>query len=146
MVLLIFSIAAAFYDIRKRIIPNWLVLCSILIGMIIGLGKVGVVDTFSSVLRCIAVVFCLLPFYLSGMLGAGDVKFYAVIPLFCIKKMLLIIYLGIFLIAAVPAVWLAVRHIKYDTVMAKIPMAVPMAVAMICAVTVQALGYMELFV
>lgn len=69
--------AAVITDIRHRRIPNRLVV----IGLIVGLAGHGLMDGWGGLavasLGALAGLACLLPFYVSGGMGAGDVKLMA---------------------------------------------------------------------
>ena len=57
--------------------------------------------TVVAVAYCFLVAVILYPFYLKGCLGAGDVKLYAILPVFANCGNLLILYFCIFCVAAV---------------------------------------------
>jgi prepilin peptidase CpaA len=77
LVVLISSLSA-FFDLRIRKIPNWLVLIGATSGIALN-GYNGVNPLFQSVAGLVAgVAVLLLPFAL-GWIGAGDVKFFGVV-------------------------------------------------------------------
>lgn len=82
VLLLIILLVGAFLDLRSKRLPNWLTGSALLSGIILhtlflGWGGLG------SALGGAAVGFlCLIPFYLTGGMGAGDVKFMAAIGSF----------------------------------------------------------------
>ena len=74
---------ALFYDLRWRRVPNWLVLLSIFLGLILSVVSQSVPGVwFSFCGALVALVFFMPPYFL-GWLGAGDVK------LFCALGILL---------------------------------------------------------
>lgn len=71
-------VTAAFFDLRIRKIPNWLIGAGAVFGFIIN-GAVGASQLFQSVAGfAVAIMVLLLPFAL-GWIGAGDVKLFGVI-------------------------------------------------------------------
>ena len=69
---------AAFFDLKVRRIPNWLIGVGAFLGVVIN-GLAGTSQLFQSVAGfVVAIVVLLLPFAL-GWIGAGDVKLFGVI-------------------------------------------------------------------
>jgi prepilin peptidase CpaA len=72
-------IIAFFTDIRHRIIPNWLTLTMVPIGIIFHFFTEGFSGLLFSILGLITGFAMLFILYLFGALGAGDVKLFAAI-------------------------------------------------------------------
>lgn len=66
-------ILAAYFDIKERRIPNWLVLSSLVVGIILALSQSGMQLVSSLLGVLLGVLILLLPFAI-GWIGAGDVK------------------------------------------------------------------------
>ncbi len=76
----VFAVAAAYYDLRYRRVPNLLILCAAAGG--IALAAAGGWSAFCTGLSGMALGFSLLlPAFLARMVGGGDVKSLAVIGL-----------------------------------------------------------------
>ena len=79
LALIVTAIAAAYYDLRVRRIPNWLNLS----GVILGLGLNTYFESFHGTLHALgglSVALCVyLPLYALKGMGAGDVKLMAAI-------------------------------------------------------------------
>ena len=172
LILLIFSVAAACFDLRNRIIPNLLVLGELILGIGLSVYKRGVILTLDSLICCVLVVIILYPFFYHGTLGAGDVKLYAVLPIFAKTRTLLIVYFLIFCVAAVlglgnllllpsnrkklldylQSVYRSctchfIRPLYIPRVeLGRIPMAVPMAIGVIASGTADFMGYLDLYI
>ena len=72
------TLIAAFFDLKIRRIPNWLVVVGACLGVVIN-GLAGVTQLFQSIAgSVVAIVVLLLPFAL-GWIGAGDVKLFGAI-------------------------------------------------------------------
>lgn len=80
MSLMLFSVAllASWFDMRKNIIPNWLVFCGMGIGMMLRIAINFFSKTSSDILvmvpEVVILFFCIWPVYRMGGLGAGDCK------------------------------------------------------------------------
>jgi prepilin peptidase CpaA len=78
LTLLAIIVVAAFFDIKERRIPNWI----ILFGLIAGLGLGGFQGStqllFSLIGFLVGLLFLMIPFAF-GWMGAGDVKLFAVV-------------------------------------------------------------------
>jgi prepilin peptidase CpaA len=69
---------AAFFDIKERRIPNWIILFGVIAGLGLG-GFQGSTQLLFSLLGfSVGLLFLILPFA-AGWMGAGDVKFFAVV-------------------------------------------------------------------
>ena len=83
LVLSAILIMAVIEDIRNHRISNYLVLCTFVSGVGFHLMNSGLVGIFGFVLAGSATgFFALLPFYVLGGMGAGDVKFFTAIGAF----------------------------------------------------------------
>jgi prepilin peptidase CpaA len=72
-------LAASYMDLRRRIVPNWLTLPAIPLGIVLNTltgGAGGAVSSLACVIICGGLFFAL--FWLGGM-GAGDVKLMAAV-------------------------------------------------------------------
>lgn len=76
-VILAAGVPAVVTDHRSRRIPNALVLATLAAGLGVGLWTGGLQGLAGAVGGAAVGLACLLPFYLAGALGAGDVKFMA---------------------------------------------------------------------
>lgn len=77
MVFVALLMAAAVMDVRVRRVPNALCMVLLAVGLgvgALGTGQVSVLNALAGVATGLAIW---LPFWLLGMLGAGDVKFFA---------------------------------------------------------------------
>lgn len=70
------SLSVIWSDLKQRIIPNISVALLAVFGLVIAITHVSPlgVELFDSFLGCIIAFAFLLPFYLIGWMGAGDVK------------------------------------------------------------------------
>ncbi len=93
--------AASVSDIRNRTIPNVIVICAYVYGLVRLIATEGITGVPAAVAGCVVVVVLLYFLFMTDALGAGDVKLYSVIPLYYHRDMLLLIYLLIFCVAAV---------------------------------------------
>ena len=76
-IVLITSISA-FFDLKDRRIPNWLIAIAIINGLFLN-GFTGVSQLIQSIAGLVlAILFLLVPFAL-GWIGAGDVKFFGAV-------------------------------------------------------------------
>ena len=81
-VLLIFLFLAVVFDLKKRRVPNLLVLAGYGAG-VAGLGiQHGIRGAVSGVFLAAAALACFMPLYIAGMLGGGDCKVLSWIALF----------------------------------------------------------------
>ncbi|GEM_PF-6295662 len=169
--LLVLCTVAAYSDIRKRIIPNAVVIGIYLYGMIWSTIYKGPSYTLNSLIYCLIILLILYIPYMKDMLGAGDVKLYSIIPLYYNRDRIIFIYLLIFCIAAVQSIAALFllpskrKHIRqfYDylrlTFLKKflistdvplqvpdhIPMAVPMAIGIMISIILNNTGIMTTF-
>ncbi len=70
---------AVFMDFYCHKIPNWLVLLTLLVGVIGHIGVDQFAGLFFSVGGFVTGLLCFIPFYLFGRMGAGDVKLLAAV-------------------------------------------------------------------
>ena len=78
LTLLAFIIGAAFFDIKERRIPNWIILFGLIAGLLLGIFQ-GITQVMFSVIGFIAGVLVLMVPFACGWMGAGDVKFFAAV-------------------------------------------------------------------
>jgi len=168
--LFVLCMAASISDIRRRIIPNSIVLCIYLLGMVRTLISKGVLHTLTALAYCLMILIAFYVIYLTGQIGAGDVKLYSAIPLYYPGDKILLIYLIIFCVAAVLAlgrsfllpskrkrlkqIWIFLKfkylnRIIFQTEMPlsdpdRIPMAVPMAIGIMISIILNNLGVIDL--
>lgn len=74
MLLLATVLIAAFYDIRSRRIPNWLVLGALILGVGLNAWAGAWLGLRASLLGCGLALLVYLPFWLVRGMGGGDVK------------------------------------------------------------------------
>jgi prepilin peptidase CpaA len=100
------AVAVAFGDCRSRRVPNALVaigLCAALAASLLHAGPARI--GFAQALVAAAVGFAvLMPFFVLGMMGAGDVKVFAALGAWCGLPMLLGLWIVATLVAGVHAV------------------------------------------
>ncbi|HEY9659973.1 MAG TPA: prepilin peptidase [Allocoleopsis sp.] len=77
-VIVIVSGLSAFFDLRIRKIPNWLIITGLLLGVILNALR-GTHDLVQSVIGFIAGIAVLIVPFALGWIGAGDVKFFGVV-------------------------------------------------------------------
>lgn len=70
-------LAAAIWDIYYKKIPNFLVACIFLWGIVYAFYTGGISASLSSLFRAVLVLFLFFPAYQLRLLGAGDVKYLA---------------------------------------------------------------------
>ena len=75
--LLVFLIAAAVMDVRHRRVPNLLTGSLLVVGLLAAAWHVGALSLSGAVFGACVGLIIWLPFWLMGLLGAGDVKFFA---------------------------------------------------------------------
>jgi prepilin peptidase CpaA len=77
MIMLALLAIAVLSDMRERRIPNQLVVTGLLLGLVGHTWLAGAGGIMVAVSGSLVGLLCLLPFYISGGLGAGDVKLMA---------------------------------------------------------------------
>src|SRR4051812_27143801 len=65
---------AAVTDVRTRRIPNWLTFGTLVLGVLLNTWLHGLEGSFGALAGAVLGLALLLPFYILGGLGAGDVK------------------------------------------------------------------------
>lgn len=130
---LLWLIAIAVMDLRIRKVRNWMVLLGLGMGVIalIGNAQPFQVPTWKALLGMLAAFAALLPFYALRWMGAGDVKFAAVIGLWLgLSPALLVIWIGGSLLAGAHGVLvLASRWARTTPLASWLQARVPMRMA-----------------
>lgn len=163
--------AAAFSDIRKRIIPNTVVIGLYAWGICRVMFYGSITDLIERIICCAIAVLFFSFFYLADSLGAGDVKLYSVIPLYINRDKILLFYLLVFCVAAVPTlgrlillpskrkqikqfcnflrlVYLSRAQIHMEVPPYspnRIPMAVPMVIGILIGIVIDNFGYIDFY-
>jgi Flp pilus assembly protein protease CpaA len=107
----LFAAVAAYFDLRYRRVPNWLVLCALSCGMIISSAG-GWSDLRYGLCGFALGLLLLLPAFILHMVGGGDVKSLAVIGLFVGPHLLWVSFLlGAAVGGILALVILAVRYL-----------------------------------
>lgn len=135
--LIVWAALAALYDWRQRQLPNWLTLgglgCGLLWIFCAGSAPLGG-DIGGNALAAGAALLALLPAYLLGWLGAGDVKFYVAMGLLGGVPVLLPALLVAFLVAGAGALLVVLREGHGQG--RRIPFGIGLALGFIIAVEV----------
>ena len=92
---------AAFTDLCSRRIPNYIIAIALATGVTLAWIRQGFIGTLALSGYCLIVCLMLFPFFAIRLLGAGDVKLYSLLPLFCYKGHILQLYLLVFCVGAV---------------------------------------------
>ncbi len=129
---------AAILDVYRRIIPNYLVIAILIYGGAWDYLHSDISGVIASMAYCVMVAVILYPLYMTGSLGAGDVKLYSLLPLYYIREKLLIIYFLIFLIALALAI---IRQLRHPHGRGIIPMALPLAIGVLISIIADNMGY-----
>lgn len=96
LALTVWAIGLAYEDWRRRRLPNVLLLAGLLLGVVhwIAYGTLFLGNSISQgVLAAVVGLLSLLPLYAAGWMGAGDVKFCAVIGWLAGLQILLMVFL-----------------------------------------------------
>ncbi|UBB15691.1 A24 family peptidase [Comamonas odontotermitis] len=141
-ILLLWLIAIAAMDLRSRKVRNWMVLLGLATGAVALFSGVQPfwVEPWGGLIGSVAAFAVLLPFYALRWMGAGDVKFAAVIGLwFGLSPYLLVIWLGGSLLAGLHGMavlaWRRLQTSGYGNwLQAHLP--APLAASMVPATTV----------
>lgn len=80
--LLIVLAIAVCYDLRERRIPNWLILAGLSIGLATSMLAGGYRILGDSLMGALLGVFLFVPFFVLGVIGAGDAKLFGVVGSF----------------------------------------------------------------
>ena len=80
--LLIMLAVAIYFDIRTERIPNWLVAAGTVVALTLHAVNSGASGLLTSVGGLSIAMVILLPFYIAGVMGAGDVKLMAAVGAF----------------------------------------------------------------
>lgn len=103
-VLTISAIMAAWFDLRKNIIPNRLLFSAMGIGIVLRVTadvfKGYPSDILLMAVEVIVLFICIWPFYAMGGLGAGDCKLFLMTGMFLPVKQTIFVVTGTFIIAA----------------------------------------------
>lgn len=132
----VLSLTAAWFDLKKRIIPNALVFTGMGAGLILRTAAAvhdgNFSDVFVMAAEVIVLFVCLWPFYSTGGLGAGDCKLLLMAGVFLPVKQAIFVITGTFFIAAAEIIPLKLlRKIRKQ---GKEVRAVPFAPAFLLAV------------
>lgn len=79
LVLILTAIAAAYYDLRVRRIPNWLNLCGVVLGLGLNTYFESLHGTWTATSGLLLALCIYTPLYVLKGMGAGDVKLMAAI-------------------------------------------------------------------
>lgn len=114
VILTILAITAAWFDLRKNIIPNRLLFSGMGIGILLRVTADIISSNYSDILimasAVIILFICLWPFYVTGGLGAGDCKLFLMTGVFLPVKQTIFIVAGTFFIAAA---WIVLLTVFY---------------------------------
>lgn len=102
--------AVAICDCRSRRIPNSLVVAGLAAAFICALFQCGPfnIPTGQAVIGALVGMLALLPFFALGVMGAADVKVFAVLGAWCGVHMLLGLWIVASLAAGLHALWLLI--------------------------------------
>jgi prepilin peptidase CpaA len=103
-------IMACITDIGGRRIPNWLTGSAALIGIVFNLAAAGMHGALFSLAGVVLGLALLMPFYISGGMGAGDVKLMGAIGAIIGPKAVFSAFLFTALVGGVYAVILLIVH------------------------------------
>jgi len=103
-------VIAAFTDIFKGKIFNWLTFPAMLIGIIYQLFVTGLPEGLLSIVGLFVGMACYLPFYIMGGTGAGDVKLMGAVGAFLGPKGVFLAFIWSTLAGGIYAVLLLIRH------------------------------------
>ena len=96
LILCIILIAIGYYDYRREKIPNTMVLCILIEGLIRQIWIDGIAGAGTYLLTVAVVVFLLYPLFRIGGLGAGDVKLISVCAgFFPVKRVLYFLFISL---------------------------------------------------
>ncbi len=136
--------AAAWHDLHRDKIPNYLILYGMVMGIILRAAKDILLrdlwDIPTLILEFLLLFFCLWPVYQIGGLGAGDCKLLLVAGIFLpVKQALFVIIVSFFIAAAGGILQLVIKKvIKKKAVTGKIHFSVPLLLAMLLYLGIQA--------
>lgn len=123
IILLAWATIAAVFDARDRRLPNWLTLGGFAVGAVYALAA-GVSllggNTANAMFAAAIAFLLLLPMYLAGWMGAGDVKLFAAMGMLGGSKVLLPTLLIASIVAGIGALVLLRRNRK-NTDAAEVP-------------------------
>lgn len=101
VVLMAILFSAAVSDLMLRTVPNWLIFSSLMVALVMSASLGGFVGLGILALGMISGVLLFLPIYMTGLLGAGDVKLIALVGAFLGLHQMLVASLLIFLAGGV---------------------------------------------
>jgi prepilin peptidase CpaA len=78
LTLLAVIVGAAFFDVKERRIPNWIILFALIVGLLLGAFQSSTQFIFSVTGFVAGILALMIPFAF-GWMGAGDVKFFAAV-------------------------------------------------------------------
>ena len=113
----ILAASAAWFDLRKNIIPNRLLFTGMGIGILFRITTDILnrepLDVFTMVMEVILLFICLWPVYVTGGLGAGDCKLLLLAGVFLPVKQAIFVITGSFFAAAIEIViWQLICSIR----------------------------------
>lgn len=110
LLFIVWASTVAFCDCRYRRIPNSMIVAGLAAALVCALaqcGPFGVSVTQASIGALIGLV-ALLPFFALGVMGAADVKVFAVLGAWCGMHALLGLWMAASLAAGIHALWLVI--------------------------------------
>lgn len=124
----------AWYDVRARRVPNALVLVLFGMALVASVLRTGdlLVGPWAAMISALLGLLCWLPWWLLGMLGAGDVKFFAASAAWLTPALTWRATLVAALLGGLISLLMLRRHAA-RTPSSTVPYAVPMAVALALA-------------
>ncbi len=72
-------VIAAYFDVKRRKIPNTLIVAGWLAGMVLRFGQEGTAGLAKCMIAAAATIVAGFPFFLIRVIGAGDIKLWSVI-------------------------------------------------------------------
>lgn len=131
-ILVLAALIAAYTDMRKRRIPNWLTGGMVVYGLIYHSYRAGWSGLFLSLGGiALGLGLMLIPYLLKGM-GAGDVKFLAAVGSIALMRGVIVVFIGASAVGAVQAVVALTRKRKREgsRSSARTPVFIPYGVAL----------------
>lgn len=132
-VLALIAVAACYFDVAQRRLPNWLCLAAFLAGLAFTGLTGGPIDLGLAALHAVAALLVGMALFALGAIGGGDAKFYAALaawfPLALAPVLLLSVSLCGLVLVVVWLTWRrSLRTASKDDVFAKLPYGVAIAI------------------